>query len=332
MRMQNRLARLVVGLVAAAALSAGAAMAQQSHAEEDKTLEASVQSMITAYHGKVAVYAEDMSNGKKLAIHADTPVKAASVIKLAVLYEALEQIRAGKAHFEDRIMLKHHDQVSGSGILMFFDTPQTITFKDVLTMMIIVSDNTGTNLAIDHLGLKNINDRIVSIGLHDTWLYKKIGQPSEAPMPPDQPQFGLGKTTAREMAAILKRFVTCDLDPPGAGAAPAPGDHALCDAALHMLKNQFYRDSIPRYLETIDSTESDSAIADKTGALDAVRNDVGVVFTRQGPVLLSLFTYDNADQGWSVDNEGEVLMARLAKTIVDAWRPAATPAAAAAAK
>ena len=82
-----------------------------------------------------------------------------------------------------------------------------------------------------------------------------------------------------------------------------------------------YRNSIPRYLETEDTTEGESTIGNKTGALDAVRNDVGVVFTKHGPIVISEFTYANQDQSWTPDNQGEVVMARLAKQIIDAWAP-----------
>ena len=292
-----------------------------ARAQEDSALEAKLRPIIAAHQGKVAVYAEDLTSGKIVAIDADTPVQTASVIKLTVLYEALQQIRAGKAHFDDKITLTHDDQVSGSGILPLFDTPQPLTFKDVLTLMIVLSDNTATNLAIDHLGLKNIDDRIVSLGLKNTWLYKKVYKPPVGPMPADQKIFGLGKTTAREMASVMKRYVTCNLNPPGNNTPATPADHALCDAAMHMLKNQFYRNSIPRYLETQDTTEGESNIANKTGALDAVRNDVGVVFTKHGPIIISEFTWDNKDQSWTPDNEGEVVMARLAQEIVDTWAP-----------
>ncbi len=289
--------------------------------EKDAPLESRLQAIAASHAGKVALYAEDLSTGKTVGLNADTPVQTASVIKLTVLYEALEQVREGKAHFDDRITLTHDDQVSGSGILPLFDTPQTLTFKDVLTLMIVLSDNTATNLAIDHLGLKNIDDRIVSLGLKNTWLYKKVYKPATGPMPADQKIFGLGKTTPREMASVMKRFVTCDLNPPGNATPPTSADRALCDAAMHMLKNQFYRNSIPRYLETQDTTEGESIIANKTGALDAVRNDVGVVFTKRGPVVVSEFTYANQDQSWTPDNQGEVVMARLAKQIIDAWAP-----------
>jgi beta-lactamase class A len=307
-----------LGLIAAVLLL-GVSSAASALAQRDASLETQLRGMIESYPGKVALFAKDLTSGKMVAIDADKPVQTASVIKLTVLYTALEQVRAGRVHLDDKITLNKKDQVQGSGMLMFLDTPVTLTFKDVLTMMIIVSDNTATNLAIDHLGLKTIDDQIVSIGLKDTWLYKKVYTPAEGPMPADQAQFGLGKTTAREMASVMQRFVACDLNPPGTNAKPTPVDEQLCAVAMHMLKSQFYRESIPRYLETVDTSEQDTAIANKTGALDAVRNDVGVVFARHGTIVLSLFTYDNKDQSWTVDNEGEVLMARFAKTIVDTW-------------
>jgi beta-lactamase class A len=61
-------------------------------------------------------------------------------------------------------------------------------------------------------------------------------------------------------------------------------------------------------------------VANKTGSLDDVRNDVGIVYAPNGPIVISEFTYDNTDRSWTVDNAGQVLMAKLAKAIVDNWR------------
>lgn len=103
----------------------------QSVQEEDTALASRLRGIAASHPGKVALYAEDLTTGKTVALDADTPVQTASVIKLAVFYEALEQIREGKAHLEDKITLTHDDQVSGSGILPLFDTPQTLTFLDL---------------------------------------------------------------------------------------------------------------------------------------------------------------------------------------------------------
>lgn len=269
-------------------------------AQEDAALDARLRAIAAAYDGRVALYATDMRSGKTVALNADTPVPTASVIKLTVLYEALKQVEEGKVRLDERLTLTKDDQVEGSGILMLFDTPQTLTFKDALSLMIDLSDNTATNLLIDRLGLANIDARIQSLGLHDTWLYKKVFRPAVPPVPADQPQFGLGKTTAREMAQVIGRFETCDLKA------------ALCALAIDILKHQTDGNAIPRYLH--------DPVANKTGALEEVRNDVGIVYAKNGPVVISAFTYENKDRSWTPDNRAQLLIAKLAQTIVERWQ------------
>jgi len=101
------------------------------------------------------------------------------------------------------------------------------------------------------------------------------------------------------------------------------GDQKLCAKMIDIMKGQQYRNMIPHYIEAeIDTSETPSAIADKLGMLDAVRADVGIVYTRNGPIVISAFTYNNKDQRWTFENEGELLIAHMAKAIVDAWSPA----------
>jgi beta-lactamase class A len=268
----------------------------------------------------VSLYAAQLNTGKTVAIDADHPVQTASVIKLAILFEAMEQVRAGKARWDEKLTLAKGDGVSGSGVLFFFDAPLTLTLKDVLTMMVIVSDNTATNLAIDRFGVDAVNARIAWLGLKDTHLYKKVMKPATGPMPADQPKFGLGKTTAHEMATIMERIGLCQLA--GAGEKAQSEDAAICQVVLTMLRNQFYRNTIPRYLEKLDSSETGSGIASKTGSLNAVRNDVAIVAGKNGPMIISIFTYENEDKSWTPDNQAEMMIARLAKEIVETWSPA----------
>jgi beta-lactamase class A len=285
----------------------------------DTSLEARLTKLTATHQGHVALYATQLNTGKTVAIDADRPVQTASVIKLAILFEAMEQVRAGKAHWDEKLTLAKGDGVSGSGVLTFFDAPLTLTLKDVLTMMVIVSDNTATNLAIDRFGVDAVNARIAWLGLKDTHLYKKVMKPATGPMPEDQPKFGLGKTTAREMATIMERIGLCQLA--GPDDKEQPGDAAICKVPLTMLRNQFYRNTIPRYLEKLDSSESGSGIASKTGSLNAVRNDVAIVAGKGGPMVISIFTYDNEDKSWTADNQAEMMIARLAKEIVEVWSP-----------
>ena len=276
----------------------------------DAALQQQIQTMAQQHHGKLGLFATNLKNGDTIAINADEAVPTASVIKLTVLVEAMEQVKAGKHSLTDKITLHKDDIVAGSGILQFFDTPLVITLKDALTFMIIESDNTATNLVIDTIGIPAVNAHIAQMGLKDTYLYKKVYKPPTGPMPADQKKFGLGKTTAREMAKVMESIVRCDLH-----------DQKLCDAMLYMLRNQQYRNLVPHYIETSDTSEELSVIGNKTGSLDEVRNDVAVVYSKNGPIIISAFTWDNQDKSWNNDNAAELLVAHIAKAIMQAWSP-----------
>jgi len=293
-----------------------------------------VSAIAAQHHGHVAVFAENLATHQIVALGPDTPVQTASVIKLAILYESLEQIRSGAARWSDPVAMKAADQVPGSGVLLFFDTPLQLTLKDALTMMIVMSDNTATNLVIDHLGLAKIDARIASLGLKNTYLYKKVFTPVDPGMtlPADSKTFGLGKTTAREMVKLMTKLASCELASPGEAAGA--DDAALCAVALHMLHVQFTRTAIPRYLDGMPGATPDS-LANKTGALNAVRNDVAAISTPNGMIVMACFTYDNADHSWGAEQEGELTIAKIAREIVQSWSPqglAAWPGSAKAAK
>ncbi|MFL6428674.1 MAG: serine hydrolase, partial [Acidobacteriaceae bacterium] len=92
-------------------------------------MQAEVEQIAAAHHGQVSVFAKALKTGQTIAMKADEPVQTASVIKLGLLYEAMEQIRAGKAHWDDKVVLTKDNQTNGSGVLGFFDTPATLTLK-----------------------------------------------------------------------------------------------------------------------------------------------------------------------------------------------------------
>ncbi|MGZ5153317.1 MAG: serine hydrolase [Burkholderiales bacterium] len=301
---------LILGLACASSSSPG---------QQDAQIDAQIKTIAAAHHGHVALFAHNLRTGQTASLLPDEPVQTASVIKMGILLDAAEQIRAGQPTLDEQIVLAKANQVEGSGVLGKLTPPIALTLGDTLRLMVILSDNTATNMAIDRLGLAHINGTLRAAGLRQTVLYKKVYVPATAPMPPDQPKFGLGKTTAREMAAIMERFATCHLA--FDNSAPLPADGKICGAILGMLRNQQDRDSLPRYLETLDTSETGSAIGNKTGALNQVRNDVALISSKAGPIVIAAFTWDNTDQRWTGDNEAEQTLGKLAKAVVDRWSP-----------
>lgn len=132
---------------------------QRAPAPASDKLTDSVSELARAHHGKVAVYAKNLRSGDVVALDADTPVQTASVIKLALLWEAMQQIRAGRAHWSDRLTLNKDNQTDGSGVLGFFDTPLSLTLKDVLSMMVIdLLDNQAQGvIVVRHLRLDGVH-------------------------------------------------------------------------------------------------------------------------------------------------------------------------------
>ena len=290
--------RIIVMLIAF--VLTGSAFAQD--------LQKQLEQLAAAHEGKVAFFAKNLATGATVAIDADKPVQTASVIKLPLFLQAFEQVKAGKIHLDDKVELTKANQVAGSGVLPFLDPGLKLTLKDTLTLMILLSDNTATNMSIDAVGLKATNQMLAEMGLKNTYFYKKVYVKAVEPLPPDFKQFGLGKTTAREMASVMEYIYDCKL-----------GDKKLCDQMKFILRNQQYRAMIPRYIETPDTSEDLSAIGDKIGALDEVRNDVAFVITPKGTIIISAFTYQNKDQSWTPENKAEILIGKMAKAVVDSW-------------
>ncbi|HSJ99954.1 MAG TPA: serine hydrolase [Kofleriaceae bacterium] len=274
-------------------------------------LQGRVAALARAHRGQVALFARHLGTGATVELQPDREVRTASAIKLAVLVEAFHQVKEGAVALAAPITLRDEDKVAGSGVLPLLHGGLELTLEDALALMIALSDNTATNLAIDRLGgVGAVNRRLAALGYRHTHLYKKIYVPATEPMPADQPQFGLGKTTARELARLMESVARCEL-----------GDPALCRRMLHMLRNQQLRYHVARYIETADTTETPSAVAAKLGELDAARIEVALVAARSGPIVIAAFTWDNADQRYSPENEAAILIGRLAEAIVREWSP-----------
>ncbi|MGH9414273.1 MAG: serine hydrolase [Terriglobales bacterium] len=292
--------RLVLLAVAAAVMAAPAQSA----------LQRKVNAMASSYAGHIAVYAQDLTSGATVALDADRPVPTASVIKVALMLEAMRQVKSGRLSLQQPLTLTQHNQVPGSGILRILTPGEHLSLRDTLALMMTLSDNTATNMVIDAVGLQPTNAFLAQIGLTNTHFYKKVFLPAVGPQPADQKQFGLGKTTAREMAGLLERIWRCQL-----------GSRRLCREMINIMRDQQDREMIPRYLNDADASDGLSPIADKVGELDAVRNDVALIYTHRGPIVVSIFTFDNPDHSWTPDNRAQLFIGHLAQAIVHAWSP-----------
>ncbi|MGQ0561023.1 MAG: serine hydrolase, partial [Gemmatimonadota bacterium] len=197
----------------------------------------------------------------------------------------------------DPVIMTAADQRPGSGVLQFLSTPHQLTIGDAATLMIILSDNSATNLVIDKVGIRNVNARMDSLGLEVTRLHAKVFLGSSTTIDTVATRrWGFGVTTPNEMAELLVRLY---------------GGEIVSDSAsralLGVLRNNFDYAEIPRLLPPGVS------VAHKTGALSAARHDCGIVYAKPRDYVICAFTSDNTDQSWRLDNEGRVTIADLAR-------------------
>ena len=123
---------------------------------------------------------------------------------MSVLLQLFHQIERGRIRLNDPLVMLDVDRMGGSGVLKLFDAPLQITVKDAATLMIAQSDNTATNLIIDKLGIRAVNERMDSPGYPATRLWAKVSQSRATSIDPDSARaFGLGVTTPMEMARMF---------------------------------------------------------------------------------------------------------------------------------
>jgi beta-lactamase class A len=304
------LAAALGALIPSASLRAQTTSTTRTPDRPDETMQHLMENLARHHKGKVSLYARHLPSGRTVAIDPDTPVNTASVIKLAIMLEAMYQVKDGRVSFADQLPLRKEDQVAGSGVLLLFRTPVEISLETAIALMISQSDNTATNLVLEKIGRERVNQRLRALGFPITTSIRMVSRPNSGDQSPELKPFGIGRTTAREMAGILESIERCDL-----------GDRTLCAKMVDIMQHQFWRNGIPHYLEDADTTEVASHVANKTGSLDRVRNDVGIVYTKNGPIVISAFTYQNDDTSRTPENAAELLIARMAKTIVDGWAP-----------
>lgn len=120
------------------------------------------------FPGDMSIYMKNLSTADEIALDSDSVYETFSVIKLAIAAELMHQVESGKLSLSDRITTKAADERLPSGVLYALEQGLNPTVKDLLTLMIIISDNEATDLLADKVGRANITDYMHSLGLTHT--------------------------------------------------------------------------------------------------------------------------------------------------------------------
>jgi beta-lactamase class A len=210
---------------------------------------------------------KDLTSGEMFEANADTVFPQASSIKIPILVKLYQQAQAEGLRLAERIEVKRAQMVGGSGVVQHFgDTTSALSLGDLAVLMIVLSDNTATNVLIDRLGMDKVNDFLKRQGLTETRLQRRM-------MDLDAQRAGRENlSTPREMVTLLELLYQGKLL-----------DAAHTARVMEILK---YRKSTPLRRGLPENLE----LADKPGGIEGVRCDSGVVLLAGRPYAIAVMT------------------------------------------
>jgi len=295
---------------ACAVLIATRPIAAQQTQTPLQRLQASVERTTASVNAAWGIYAKSLETGEEIAVNADAEMETMSTIKIPLMTEVFTQIKAGKFALTDHYTYADADTRGGTGVIRSLTPGDVLTVKDLITLMIIVSDNTATDVLYRMVGGPSaVNARMEALGLAKTraqtfaapWFDALRAAPTpEAFYRGGKHPFGL--TTPREMSALLEQMERGTLV-----------DKPSSDQMLQIMRGQLYRTRIPRYL-------TGYRIPHKTGDfLPFVGDDVGVLEAPGKTIILSIFTGHHFGSGEMLENA----IGLVAKDVGDyfAYRP-----------
>lgn len=230
-------------------------------------LQKAVESHLSTVSGTVCVAFQDLTNGHGFSIDGDRSVPSASTIKLVIMAELMARVQSGELSLEQKLTITPEMKTGGDGILKELEPGHSFSLREIMTLMIIVSDNQTTNILIDLLGMEAINARAEAMGLHQTVLGRKM-MDSEA-----KKQGRDNFISANDMAAILRAIYDKKLI-----------DEAASETMLDILLRQQQNGRLQLYLP------EELPMAHKCGDLDLLENDGGIIFAPDHPYILVVLT------------------------------------------
>ena len=221
---------------------------------------------ITAFPGKVGFYCRYLGGEQVWTHNPDLPLIAASVIKIPIMVTAMRDIAAGALDPGAVVCIAPEMKMPSCGALTYLHDGLEVTVLDLITLMIILSDNTATNILIDRLTPAHVNETMESLGIPGICLRRRLFEPILSSR-------GIQNTvTARGIGMLLERMA--------GGTLLGKKDD---DAMLGILLNQRLNGKLPFYLHS-----EGIPCAHKTGEDDGITHDAGIVYAKRPFVICML--------------------------------------------
>lgn len=269
-------------------------------------LQAHLEGLAQAFPGTVAYFIENLQTQQSISMHPQRSFYAASTIKLPLLLMALQQ-----GHdLQQTVPIGAHTKALGSGVLKELHQSQ-LSLQDLLTLMIIVSDNTATNVVLEFLGHKGpINRFFADSGWSNTHAAGMLSLPDHRPDPLRHPA-DYSRTTAADLASMLRSLWQ------GQGYS----SHQQ-QTALEILGKQQYTSFLrylPADLDDLEEGTTPLKLYSKSGEIRRFRHDCGILAKGNQAALLCVLTESDADPRFHPDHPAVLLMGRVAQAVYSSW-------------
>ena len=251
--------------------------------------------------------------------------RTASTVKVAIHVAAMAEAFAGRLDLDSRVPLRGADLTGGSGVLSVLRPGLEPTVADLCTLMIVVSDNTATNLLIDLLGgVEAVNTTVTALGFGDITLRRRLPYPPPPLVAGPQRELledpgSFATATPAELCRLLSAVRQ--------GAVVHPGASSLI---FETLAHQQYHSGVPRAFlgltEPGRAPEEWPAVASKTGSVPGCRAEVGVLVLPDGTeIAYAVMADDLADTTMTALSEGDELLGRVGAMLLRHWWQGPSP-------
>jgi beta-lactamase class A len=279
--MTRRTSRFCAALIVVLAVAPARAFQQPQQVSPLDRLKANIERITRSVNAKWGIYLKCVETGEEIAINADETMDTMSVIKIPLMAEVFRQIEAGKFALTDKISVKESDKRPGTGVIRSLDAGVNLTVKDLITLMIIVSDNTATDMLFEKVGgVEPVNKLMQSYGLNtikatgpsEVW-FKALRAEPDAWKFHTEGKTPYGLSSPRDMGKLLEKIQK--------GEAVSK---QASEQMLQIMRGQVYSSRLPKYVTGF-------RVPHKTGDfMPYIGNDVGILESPNRHIVISVFT------------------------------------------
>ena len=303
-------------------------------------IEDEITNMINQVDGDVGIYIKSLNEKEEIVINGDKQFITASVFKIFLAVKFLQQVDNGIHKLDTSYTIKESDKILGSGILMNLNAGLKITLEDLFKLMIMISDNTATDIIMNLVGLNNLQEMLNELNLKNTeinlttrdWLLDLLdmrgAESTKETFIEAERRLSEGKLNSKAQTIYDIR----DSEDKVMNNISSPNDtgkflellingELLSDSSTKLLIDSMKKQSFKYFIAS--DIPPEIHVADKPGALPGIKCDSGIIFLQNSPIIISIYTNKVKDEmkiGWWQSGSGVKIIQKVSKIVYDHYK------------